>query len=76
MSKRLTGIKGKKTGNRGFRNRCYKNYMGRLSEAQRAASEDTLETIKGLYVQARRAVGKFVPKGSSKLLRSIVRQRT
>ena len=78
MSKRLTGIKGQKTGNRSMRNNRHNNYMARLLNAgNEAKSESAIETIKKMAMQAkvRFNPNRLVPKGASKMLSSLVRQR-
>lgn len=80
MSKRLTGIKGQATRNVGPRNKRYKNWIARLrlaeSTAEAANSVDALMKIRQLYFSAKRSATKFVPRGSSKMLASLIRQRT
>jgi len=75
MSKRVANRNGPGR-NRGPRNRAHNRYLTRLVEAaDNASSEDALEKIKEMYVSARTSAQKFVPKGATKLLSSLVRQR-
>ena len=76
MSKRVNNRKGAPSSNRGGRNNRYNRYMQQLDDAkQAAASEDVLEEIKKAYVAIKSTATKFVPKGASKMLASLVRQR-
>ena len=77
MSKRVSGTKGQKSKNRCGKYTRYGNYLQLLHQAENSdATMASIEKVKQIAMSAKNSISKIVPRGASKFISSLVRQRT